>query len=124
MLQAITRPSPQHELGRFELGQVHLLQVTDDFERRLPDQDGETLWNEVRIWAKFPDHAVRNLKMSYVRENRIDDNRAVLPDGIFFKPKILIWVNFGGPCIGRCWNILRSFGLFYGHFMANRYILW
>jgi hypothetical protein len=26
-----------------------------------------------------------------------------------------MWVNFGGPCYGRCWYILCPFGLFYGH---------
>jgi hypothetical protein len=31
-----------------------------------------------------------------------------------FKPKIPVWVNFGGCCDGR-WNILLPFGLFYGH---------
>jgi hypothetical protein len=31
------------------------------------------------------------------------------------KPKIQIWVNFGGPCNGRCWYILWTFGLFYSH---------
>jgi hypothetical protein len=30
-----------------------------------------------------------------------------------FKPKILIWVNFGGSCNGRCWYILWPFGIFY-----------
>jgi hypothetical protein len=36
-----------------------------------------------------------------------------------FKSKIPIWVNFGGPWIGKCWyifavwNILRTFGIFY-----------
>jgi hypothetical protein len=32
-----------------------------------------------------------------------------------FKPKIPIWVNFGGSCNGSCWYILWPFGLFYGH---------
>jgi hypothetical protein len=44
-----------------------------------------------------------------------------------FKPKIPIWVNFGGSCYGKSWYILWPFGLFYGHwkyFMAIRYILW
>jgi hypothetical protein len=27
---------------------------------------------------------------------------AGLPDGLFFKPKIQIWVNFGGPWNGKC----------------------
>jgi hypothetical protein len=30
------------------------------------------------------------------------------------KPKIPIWVNFGGSCNGRCWYIIWPFGLFYG----------
>jgi hypothetical protein len=44
-----------------------------------------------------------------------------------FNPKILIWVNFGGSCNGRCWYILWPFGQFYGHlvyFRALWYILW
>jgi hypothetical protein len=32
-----------------------------------------------------------------------------------FKPKIPIWVNFGGSCNGRRWYILWPSGLFYGH---------
>jgi hypothetical protein len=32
-----------------------------------------------------------------------------------FRPKIAIWVNFGGSCNGRCWYILWTFGLFYNH---------
>jgi hypothetical protein len=41
-----------------------------------------------------------------------------------FKPKIPIWVNFGGPCVGRCWYILLTFGQFSRHlvyFMAIWY---
>jgi hypothetical protein len=37
-----------------------------------------------------------------------------------FKPKIQIWVNFGGPCNGTCWYILRPFV----NFVAIWYILW
>jgi hypothetical protein len=37
---------------------------------------------------------------------------AGLPDGCFSKPKISIWVNFGGPLIGY---ILWPFGIFYRH---------
>jgi hypothetical protein len=29
-----------------------------------------------------------------------------------FKPKIPIWVHFGGSSKGRCWHILLPFGLF------------
>jgi hypothetical protein len=32
-----------------------------------------------------------------------------------FKPKIPIWVNYGGPYNGKCWYILRSFEIFYCH---------
>jgi hypothetical protein len=42
-----------------------------------------------------------------------------------FKPKIPIWVNFGGSCYEKSWFILWPFGLFYGHwkyFMAIWYI--
>jgi hypothetical protein len=49
-----------------------------------------------------------------------------------FKPKILIWVNFGGPYIEKywyigmaIWNILRTFGIFYdplGKFVFIWYI--
>jgi hypothetical protein len=38
-----------------------------------------------------------------------------LPDGFFFKPKIPIWENFGGPLMGKCWYILCPFGIFYNH---------
>jgi hypothetical protein len=30
--------------------------------------------------------------------------------------QIKTWVNFVGSCNGRCWYILRTFGLFYGYF--------
>jgi hypothetical protein len=32
---------------------------------------------------------------------------------VFFS-KIPIWVNFGGPLIVNCWNILWPFGIIYG----------
>jgi hypothetical protein len=34
---------------------------------------------------------------------------------LVFKPKIIIWVNFGDPLNGKCWYILWPFGIFYGH---------
>jgi hypothetical protein len=46
--------------------------------------------------------------------------QAGLPDGLIFKQKIPIWVNFGGPNNGKCW-------IFYGHLeylTALWYILW
>jgi hypothetical protein len=43
-----------------------------------------------------------------------------------FKPKIPIWVNFGGSCNGRCWYILWPFGLSYGHlvYLFNGYLVY
>jgi hypothetical protein len=38
-----------------------------------------------------------------------------------FKPKISIWVNFGGPWNGKGWHTVWPFGIYYGHlvyFMA------
>jgi hypothetical protein len=43
-----------------------------------------------------------------------------------FRPKIVIWVHFGGPCDGICWCNLWTFGLFYGqlvYFTASWSIL-
>jgi hypothetical protein len=34
-----------------------------------------------------------------------------------FRPKIAIWVNFGGSCNERYWHVLWPFGLFYGRFV-------
>jgi hypothetical protein len=45
----------------------------------------------------------------------------------FFKPKILIWVNFGESSNGIFWYILLTRNLFYGHFIyfvAIWCILW
>jgi hypothetical protein len=33
------------------------------------------------------------------------------------KPKITIWVNFGGSCKRKCWLILWQFGVFYGQLL-------
>jgi hypothetical protein len=44
-----------------------------------------------------------------------------------FKPKIPIWVNFGGSYNGRCWYISSPFGSIFGHWVylvAIWYILW
>jgi hypothetical protein len=49
-----------------------------------------------------------------------------LPDGCILRPKIAIWVNFGGACNRWCWYIVRTFGLLYSHliyFMVIWYIL-
>jgi hypothetical protein len=42
----------------------------------------------------------------------------------FFKPKIPIWVNFGGPWNGKCWSILWPFGIYYGNSVYFMAIWW
>jgi hypothetical protein len=42
-------------------------------------------------------------------------NQSMVARWFVFKPKIPIWLNFGGPYKGKCWYILWSFGIFYGH---------
>jgi hypothetical protein len=46
-----------------------------------------------------------------------------LPDGFFTNPKIPIWANFGGPEVGKCWCIIRPFGILYDHW-GNLMIIW
>jgi hypothetical protein len=54
--------------------------------------------------------------------DQLSDFRTGLPDGLFSNKKIPIWVHVGGPENGKCWyvyfmviwNILWSFGIFYG----------
>jgi hypothetical protein len=46
---------------------------------------------------------------------------AVLPDGIFFKPKMPILVNFCVSCNERCWIILWPFHLFFCHLVFATY---
>jgi hypothetical protein len=42
-----------------------------------------------------------------------------LPDGTYiFEPKIPFLVNFGGSYNGRCWYVLRQFGIFYGQLLS------
>jgi hypothetical protein len=43
------------------------------------------------------------------------------------RPKIPIWVYFGGPWNGKCWYILRSFDIIYDNlvkYMAVWYSFW
>jgi hypothetical protein len=62
------------------------------------------------------------------RTNVVSSSWPGLPDTRYiFKPKIKIWINFGGSCNPRSWYILWTFGIFYGHlvyFMDIWYILW
>jgi hypothetical protein len=54
-------------------------------------------------------------------------NRPRVARWFVFKPKIQIWVNFGGSCNLRCWYILWTLGPFYGlllYFMHIWYSSW
>jgi hypothetical protein len=63
-------------------------------------------------------------KISWGRGNEcrfeINVHRTRVARWFVFKPKIQIWVNFGGSWNGRCWYILWTLGPFYGFC----YILW
>jgi hypothetical protein len=62
------------------------------------------------VAAKKPTFQKRNQFCTYV------GTRTGLPDGIgSFKPKIPIWVKFGGHWNGKVWHVLWPFGLYYGH---------
>jgi hypothetical protein len=41
-----------------------------------------------------------------------------------FKPKIPIWINFGGSYNWRCWYILWPLGLFYGRLVFLCHLWW
>jgi hypothetical protein len=79
----------------------------------------QTKWSASRV-ARF-------LSMQYTKTAK---HTKLLPNyrvarWFLFKPKILIWVNFGGPQIGNFLYILWPFGLFYrhlGYFMIIWYI--
>jgi hypothetical protein len=46
---------------------------------------------------------------------------------LILRPKIPIWVYFGGPWNGKCWYILWPFGIIYDHlvnYMAVWYCMW
>jgi hypothetical protein len=58
---------------------------------------------------------------------QVTDFRPGLPEGLFSNQKIPIWVNFGGPYIGKCLYILWPLGISYGdlgYFMIIWYILY
>jgi hypothetical protein len=66
-----------------------------------------------------------------ILSNVVADKVCQIPNRVarwfVFKPKIQIWVNFGGSWNGKSWYILEPFGLFYGnwkYFMVVWYILW
>jgi hypothetical protein len=49
-----------------------------------------------------------------------------LPDGIFSNQKNPIWVNFGGLGNGKCWNVLHTRGIYYGHlvYFIGHLVIW
>jgi hypothetical protein len=54
--------------------------------------------------------------VTLVEMKRFQARRPGLPDGkCILKPKIPIWVIFGGSCNGRCWYISRQFDTFHNH---------
>jgi hypothetical protein len=78
--------------------------------------------SKLKVYLHSPTHISECLPhgmiLSYDK-NRIDPFLCAVPYRVarwyIFKPKIQIWVNFGGSCKGRFWSILWTSGLFYGH---------
>jgi hypothetical protein len=67
-----------------------LIKITNLVYSPLPPQKKESIYALIR-------------KASYVYFNACPGRVA---RWFVFKPKIPIWVNFGGPCNGKCWYIL------------------
>jgi hypothetical protein len=69
-------------------------------------------------------------KLPFIRDRKVVPARVVenrVARWLFFKPKIQIWVTFGGSCNERCWYRLWTFGLFNSHLtylMDYWYIVW
>jgi hypothetical protein len=61
------------------------------------------------FWAIFGGHWLK------FRQNHLITLRVAR--WLIFKPKIPIWVNFGGSCNTRSWYIIWPFGLFYSYLL-------
>jgi hypothetical protein len=76
--------------------------------------DGLDTQNVIHLWAENRGREnldpVYSSSFSVTMANR--EWAPGLPDGI---PKFPIGENFGRSCVGKCWCILRPFGVFYGH---------
>jgi hypothetical protein len=75
----------------------------------------------------FPGHSLHPAPTPHHRVRTCAEGASRVARWYVFKPKIQIRVNFGGPCIRRCWYILGPLGPFYGllvYFMDFWYILW
>jgi hypothetical protein len=61
----------------------------------------------VTLWAIFSKTHLAILVPCYPRCNNCDQERDLIRVArcFLFKPKVPIWVNFGGPKIGKCWYI-------------------
>jgi hypothetical protein len=53
-------------------------------------------------------------KLSKIAENCDHNIDPRFARWYIFKPKLPIWVNFGGACNETCWYILSTFGIFHG----------
>jgi hypothetical protein len=71
---------------------------------RVPMKTGQILQNFSSV--KWPVYKLKDLSVS-----------SRVARWHIFQTKIPVWVNFGGSCKGRCWYILWSFSLFYGHLL-------
>jgi hypothetical protein len=60
-------------------------------------------------WPDFAVHAHAN------QINQLKPVPVRVARWFHFRPKMPVWVYFGGPWNGKCCNIYRSFGIFYDH---------
>jgi hypothetical protein len=72
------------------------------------------------LWPIFKQFLHKSLRVANVRSQlRSRLGAKLVPRRVarwfVFKPKIPIWVDFGGSCYGKSWYILLPFGLFYCH---------
>jgi hypothetical protein len=79
-------------------------------------------FEHLAVWQIWKANAKNSRKTNYFYEGPSRVARWFV-----FKPKIQIWVTFGGSCNGRCWHILWTLGRFYGlslYFMDIWYSSW
>jgi hypothetical protein len=70
---------------------------------------------KMRFGNRFDEAEIFTCKLLTMFRDRPRYKQARVAGWYIFRPKLAIWVNFGGPCKGRCWYILWTFGLFYSH---------
>jgi hypothetical protein len=96
-----------HAHGGYEPPALHFKSVAMTTSSRRHREGLRGVLLQILKWL-FPDCKFENRQKSIANPlNKMHSTTAKpgLPDGFGFKPKIPIWVNFGGCCDRRCWCI-------------------